>query len=200
MNQQRSSIDRRIKKSKAAMHRALLELMGDKEFKAISIKEIVVRADVNRGTFYKHYQYKEQLLEEIIDDVLMDLKAAYREPYKSDGLLEITNLTTSSIKIFEHVAKHASFYSLVVEANALAGFQQKLVAVIRNLALQDLIPVKEKAELNRRLQASYHSYAILGMVVEWVKEGFLYSPAYMAEQLLLILRSWPEDAMVKARK
>jgi AcrR family transcriptional regulator len=83
--------------------------MQKKDFKEISITDIVKLADLNRGTFYKHYQYKEDVLNEIIDDVITDLIASYREPYRNRDTFEVSNLTSNAIKVFEHVNKHANF-------------------------------------------------------------------------------------------
>ncbi len=54
------SVDRRITKSKKAMKEALLTLMKTKDFRKITITDIVKASDLNRGTFYKHYQSKEE--------------------------------------------------------------------------------------------------------------------------------------------
>lgn len=180
------------------MHQALLEWMEEKDFKSITITNIVQRADVNRGTFYKHYDYKEQLLEEIMDGITADLKEAFRKPYKSKAMLEIPELTAPSVKIFEHVWKHERFYTLVIASNMLTGFQYKLVSILRCLVLEDLLQAAEDEGIDQRLQAGYHSHAIFGMIVEWVRGGFEYEPDYMAEQLLLILRSRPADVVFKA--
>lgn len=190
--------DRRVKKSKKAMQQALLEWMEEKDFNSITITDIVQRADVNRGTFYKHYEYKEQLLEEIMDGVTADLKEAFREPYKSKAMLELPKLTVSSVKIFEHVLKHERFYTLVIASNALTGFQHKLASILRGLLLEDLLQTTEDDGIDRKLQAGYHSHAIFGMIVEWVRGGFEYKPEYMSEQLLLILRSRPVNVVFKA--
>lgn len=190
--------DRRIQKSKKAMQQALLEWMEKKDFKSITITNIVQRADVNRGTFYKHYDYKEQLLEEIMDGITADLKEAFRKPYKSKAMVEIPELTASSVKIFEHVLKHERFYTLVIASNMLTGFQYKLVSILRSLVLEDLLQAEEDEGIDRKLQAGYHSHAIFGMIVEWVRGGFEYKPEYMAEQLLLILRSRPVNVVFKA--
>ncbi|UYZ22498.1 hypothetical protein [Mesobacillus jeotgali] len=45
-------IDRRILKSKKALKEALISLMKMKEFKEITVKDLVQGADLNRGTFF----------------------------------------------------------------------------------------------------------------------------------------------------
>lgn len=67
-------MDRRIKKTKQALNQALFTLLDEKTFQQITITDIVTVADVNRGTFYKHYRDKEELLDSIIDEVLADLQ------------------------------------------------------------------------------------------------------------------------------
>ncbi|MDZ5783369.1 TetR/AcrR family transcriptional regulator [Marinococcus luteus] len=198
MNSFSETTDRRVKKSKKAMQQSLLEWMEEKDFASITVTNVVERADVNRGTFYKHYDYKEQLLEEIMDGVTDDLKEAFRKPYKNKATLELPKLTVSSVKIFEHVLKHRCFYTLVLTSNTLAGFQHKLASVLQELILGDLLHEAEDDGIDRALQAGYHSHAIFGMIVEWVRGGFEHQPDYMSEQLLLILRSRPADIVFKA--
>ncbi len=63
-----------LKKQKKAFNQALFTLLDQKTFQQITITDIVTEADVNRGTFYKHYRDKEELLDSIIEEILMDLK------------------------------------------------------------------------------------------------------------------------------
>jgi AcrR family transcriptional regulator len=192
-----NNIDRRISKSKNALKEALLVLMKKKDFKKISITDIVQLADLNRGTFYKHYQYKEDILEEIIDDVITDLIASYREPYKESESFDVSKLSPSAIKVFDHVWKYANFYTLIVQSNALLGFQNRFCNVLKTLALQELSDQMSNPNINRELHASYQAYAILGMIIELVNEGFKYSSIYMAEQLLEIIMNSKTNTIVK---
>ncbi|MBQ7798831.1 MAG: TetR/AcrR family transcriptional regulator [Clostridia bacterium] len=50
------------------MNQALIELLNKKEYEFITIKEICAKAGVNRSTFYLHYETKEDLLEECIEN------------------------------------------------------------------------------------------------------------------------------------
>jgi AcrR family transcriptional regulator len=129
-------IDRRILKSKRALKQGVITLLKTKDFKEITVTDIVLAADLNRGTFYKHYQYKEDLLNEIIDDVITDLIESYREPYINKENFEVDKLTTSAIKVFDHVSQYADFYSLIVQSTTLAGFQYKMTNVLKELTLR----------------------------------------------------------------
>lgn len=180
-------MDKRVKKTKNALKDSLISLMQEKDFRDISVTDIVETADVNRGTFYRHFQYKEELLDELIDEVLTDLIRSYRDPYEKVEVFHVGEMSASAIKIFEHVAAHASFYTMIIKSNALPGFQNRICLELKKLYLHELFPKDGRIKVNEDLMASYHSYALFGMIIEWVDGGYAYSPGYMADQLLSIL-------------
>ena len=94
-------------------------------------------------------------------------------------------MPSSAVEIFDHVTQYKDFYTLIVKSNRLIEFQSKLCTVLKELALKDLIAHQPHPTIDRELQASYHAYAIFGMIIEWVQHGFLYSSTYMAEQILI---------------
>lgn len=180
--------NRRTSKSRKELKNALIFLMEKKNFRTITITDIVTLADLNRGTFYKHYQTKEELLNELIDDVLEDLIKAYKDPYLHTDKFIVSELTTSSIKIFEHVASYSNFYTIIVNSNVLPGFQNKICDILKELTKQDLVSVNNtNTNINIELFSSYTAYALFGLIMEWVKGGFKYTANHMAEQLIQIL-------------
>ena len=68
--------DMRKARSRQYMTDALLDLMREKDFESISVNEIVKRARVSRSTFYFQFEDKYCFLNQIIDDVLGDLRRA----------------------------------------------------------------------------------------------------------------------------
>jgi len=197
MTDNNTGIDRRIRKSKMALKESLISLMQSKDFREISITDIVELADLNRGTFYKHYQYKEELLEEVMEDVIADLIISYREPYKNAETFTINELTASVIKIFEHVANRANIYTLILKSNAWPTLLERICNELKKLPVEDLEDYRPNPKINKELASSYQAYAILGMIIEWVNTGFKYSADYMAEQLLEILNNKSVNAVFK---
>ncbi|GGH30983.1 TetR/AcrR family transcriptional regulator [Paenibacillus segetis] len=180
--------NRRTNKSKKELKNALISLIEKKSFQKITITDIVNCADLNRGTFYKHYQTKEELLTELIDDVMDDLVKSYKEPYLHTDKLKVSELTASSIRIFEHVASYSNFYLIIVNSNVLPGFQNKICDILKQLVQynsEDITAVNE--DINSDLFSSYSAYALFGLIMEWVRGGFKYTSEYMAEQLIKIV-------------
>ena len=50
--------DRRVRKTRSAIKSSFIELLNEKELEKITIQDIADRADINRGTFYLHYEDK----------------------------------------------------------------------------------------------------------------------------------------------
>ncbi len=57
-----SNLDLRVVRTKTAIRNAFVELIEEKGFDAITVKDITTKANINRGTFYAHYQDKFDLM------------------------------------------------------------------------------------------------------------------------------------------
>ena len=56
--------DRRVRRTRAQLRRALTELLEEKDIRSVTVRELTERADVNRGTFYAHYSDIYDLVEQ----------------------------------------------------------------------------------------------------------------------------------------
>lgn len=68
---------RRVKMTKSLLKQSLIELMHEKSIHEISIKDICGGADVNRSTFYRHYNTQFELYDEILEDITKDIGEIY---------------------------------------------------------------------------------------------------------------------------
>ena len=64
--------DRRVIRSKMRMREALISLMQEKLFPEITARDITDRADLNRATFYLHYNNVFDLLEELEEETVSE--------------------------------------------------------------------------------------------------------------------------------
>ena len=62
--------DRRARYTRMVLKESLIELLKEKRISNISIKEICERADINRSTFYSHYQDQYDLMHQVEQEVL----------------------------------------------------------------------------------------------------------------------------------
>ncbi|WP_459545103.1 TetR/AcrR family transcriptional regulator [Nocardia sp. X0981] len=57
-----STPDRRVRRTRNALHRALIELMLQRPYERITVADVITRADIGRSTFYAHFRDKDDLL------------------------------------------------------------------------------------------------------------------------------------------
>ena len=65
--------DRRALRSAETMYEALVTLMAGKKFDAIKVSEIVEQAQIGRATFYRNFDFIEDVLRWRCDQILDDL-------------------------------------------------------------------------------------------------------------------------------
>ena len=73
-------------RSKTMIKEALLSLMTEKPFDKITITDIVKKADINRGTFYAHYENTSEVLKSISVSVMNEMASVFKARNNSDAL------------------------------------------------------------------------------------------------------------------
>ena len=69
----RPAHNRRTAYTKTAIRRTFFELLEEKDFDKISVREICQRADINRSTFYRHYDDINALMKSIEAEFVSDI-------------------------------------------------------------------------------------------------------------------------------
>jgi AcrR family transcriptional regulator len=79
--------DRRVQRTRELLQKALIELIGERNYDAITIQEIVDRANVGRTTFYLHYNSKEELFISCHETIVSQFHFGPRHPLSRNELL-----------------------------------------------------------------------------------------------------------------
>jgi AcrR family transcriptional regulator len=69
-------MDRRVRRTRQALQGALVALMAEKGYEAVTVQHVIDRADVGRSTFYAHYDDKADLLQDSLENVRAMLRPA----------------------------------------------------------------------------------------------------------------------------
>lgn len=100
---------RRVKMTKMLLKESLIELMKEKSIHNISIKDVCDGADINRSTFYRHYNTQYELYDDIIHDITDDLIAIY-EKVKGEGFKTNAFLT----ELLEYVETKREIFLIIL--------------------------------------------------------------------------------------
>lgn len=69
MDTQKKQEDLRVRKTKQAIRSAFKEMICEMDLNEITIKELTLRAQINRKTFYLHYQCLDDVMTELEDEI-----------------------------------------------------------------------------------------------------------------------------------
>ncbi len=85
------SPDRRARNTRNAIHASLFQLSKTKDIHRITVKDICELAEINRSTFYKHYENLQILIDEISKEKAQKLIREYELIFqRSKTVLEST--------------------------------------------------------------------------------------------------------------
>jgi AcrR family transcriptional regulator len=116
--------DRRVRRSRRELHRALIELSIEKGYDAVTVDDLASRADIARRTFYAHYVDKDDLLRAIVDELLADLLNSVDAVQPTD----MRSLRGTVVKqMFAHGQDHRDVYRVIL-AGAGGGLGLRLLA------------------------------------------------------------------------
>lgn len=117
--------DLRVQKSRRLIKDTFLALMEEKEYKNITITDIAARAQINRKTFYFHYESIDTLYDEIAADFLslIDFSTLLAAPQID---LEHSNFLPMAISIFEQIKLQKKSFRILMNDPCNNIFNDKL--------------------------------------------------------------------------
>ena len=170
----------RVRRTQKLLREALIELIEERRFEALTIGELTERAMVSRAAFYRNYRDKYDLVEQIFEEAMSAL-------LKALGELGSKHPSETWVTFFEHIAKYDQLYRALLGRNGSPWFVRKMRAALRDL-------ITERGQLPHGPDASAHSIhafsdgfvpdLVSTMFVEaitwWLEQGRSYTPIEMA--------------------
>ena len=139
--------DRRVRRTRKTLHDALISLLLERNYDAITVQEILDRADVGRSTFYAHFGDKDELLVSGIHDLRITLDSEFQGGKSSARRHE--NVVAFSRAMFEHVNGYRKVYYAILHTRVWPHVSQRLQEL-----LKELIERECKAEIASLKKAS----------------------------------------------
>lgn len=68
-NPKEEKLDPRVKRTRNLILEAFFDLLSEKKFESISVQDVTTKAQINRATFYAHFQDKYELLDYSINQI-----------------------------------------------------------------------------------------------------------------------------------
>ena len=190
-----NDLDRRVQKTRKLLQDALIELVAQKSYESVSIREILETANVGRSTFYSHFQDKDQLLHSILDrldELFEQHEKLFLDTKKNFGNADIMNLThefSPTLSLFQFVGQNHRFFKAMlgnrgygifakpVYDHVFAHIHGMFTKPIHNDVFAHLhepfkmlISREKYGSLESEIAAHYFVSALMGILVWWVEK------------------------------
>ena len=173
---QPAAVDRRVQRTREALHQALIALVLKKGYDAITVKDIIEQANVGRSTFYAHYSDKDELLKGGMSDLRKFLMAYQKTAMASPSSPRLA----FSLGLFEHAADYRHVYRAMVGKRAGSVVLNRLRALLAELVKVELVAMALPPSFRDVPQTALVDYlvgSLISVLTWWVDEKGSRPPA-----------------------
>lgn len=128
--------DRRVQRTRQALQQAMFALVLEKGYEAVTVQDVLDRADVGRSTFYAHFQGKEDLLTSPMGELRAMLAEHQRAAWGLPGGLEQRCLGFSRA-LFDHAEGYRDIFRALVGERSSAIVLGRMRAMLSELVGED---------------------------------------------------------------
>jgi AcrR family transcriptional regulator len=169
-------IDRRVRRTRDVLGDALVDLIQEKPFDAITVKNVLERSGVGRSTFYSHYRDKDDLFLSDADDFFAGMSTLLARSR------EQSNRVAPVREMFAHLADVRDFHTALVASNKIhdiweLGQGHFARSIDDRLAIQP--STRALSPKRRSALAQALAGAMLSLLTWWIRQGMPASPARM---------------------
>jgi AcrR family transcriptional regulator len=170
--------DRRVKYTKILLKKSLVELMEENSISKISVKMLCEAADINRSTFYAHYRNQYDLLKQLEQEMITELK----KHITKDAFSRQTAQTVQSMsQIMGYISKNANIFKILLSENGNYTFHKEIMILAQEKMISDIL---NSPGIDARTSEYLQCFAVTGalsIIQKWLQDGMVESTEQMSE-------------------
>ncbi|GAA4071660.1 TetR/AcrR family transcriptional regulator [Nonomuraea soli] len=157
--------DLRVRRTRKLLREALIELVGERGYDTVTVRDIAERAMVNRATFYAHFDDKY--------DLLLDVIGGTFAPVRDNPPLPDPGVPGWLVEFLENLAARRRFYLGVLGERGSARVREDLRVYLEGL-LRGRIRAAgiepERARVPHEVVVAFAVSAAMGSLVWWLEQ------------------------------
>jgi len=183
----------KVAKTKELLRNTLVELIEEKGFDAVSVRDITLKAGLNRGTFYLHYRDKYDLLEKNENKVLAGIqeKLKHLKPYEFDKYYSKDMVYPPVLQLFCYLMENKHLIKILISSKGDPAFQKKMKEYIKEAFYEKLVFNDNQyfSDVPDEYILAFISSAFFGLIEQWLEKDEPNSPEEMALMHMKMLKS-----------
>lgn len=191
-----NTMDLRVVKTRAAIQSHFLDLLLQKNFNEITVKDIAQAANIGRGTFYLHYVDKFDLLDKVMEEGL-SATVDHFQPQSSfeDGKLVPSRLIGIVLTIFEHFRENERFFRAMLFNEGIPNFRRRMQQrFLRRFykEISNMTPITAGADpITMEILPIFITSGMIGLVGWWFQNNMRISEKDMARKVFQMMAKGP---------
>lgn len=176
----------KVSDSKQFLTDALFLLMEEKDYKKLSVKEVVEKAGVGRATFYRHYDSLEDIIDDYVDELQkMIWRSSGKESDTHDLVFEemSTDVRSAAERVFRLLMSEKKRLLLLKRQ----GLANKISIMNYRLTLSTILDL---GVMDNKYQPYFFAGAASAMVLAWLEYDMKESPKEMADLFIKSLHGY----------
>jgi AcrR family transcriptional regulator len=175
--------DRRIGRTRRLMHEALMTLIVEKGYEAITVQDILDRADVGRSTFYTHYRDKDELLLSSFEH----LRTLFEEQQRALFAARRTGTDPEVnfiLELFRHTGEHHKLYKAIAgkqSGEMILKYLHRYLYTMLIGPLTDIMRNKKSPPIPIEITTNYLVTSLLSLMTWWLDNDMPYTAERMDE-------------------
>jgi AcrR family transcriptional regulator len=177
--QDKPKIDRRVQRTRQILQEALLALILEKGYDAITVQDVIDRANVGRATFYSHYQDKDALFLSGFESLRDQFEQHLSNQSPLDG--DPWNL---SLMMFQHAQSHLRIYKAIVGkqgGNVALGHIHKYLSALIQEHFNTQFSERKNAKVPPDVLAHFMVSSFMALLTWWLDHDLPYPAERMNE-------------------
>lgn len=173
--------DRRVQRTRKLLQEALMDLILEKGYEAVTVQDIIDRANVGRSTFYAHFLDKQELLLSGVEQLHAFLaQQQWAAPTGPDAPGK--GPLAFSLAMFQHAQDHHRIYKAHVGKQSGAIVHDHIQRILTDLIRDDLaawMPRNTPPPLPLDVVVLYTVSAFHGLLTGWLDQNMPYTAEEM---------------------
>src|SRR5574337_538783 len=186
--------DRRIGRTRKLLHEALLALILEKGYEAVTVQDILDRANLGRSTFYSHYRDKDELFLRGFDYLRTTMETQHRSlaAATAGGKKAECNL---SLELFRHARENHRLYKAMVGKRSGEMIMRQAHKYLFNLVKEHVALTMPDKKTAVPVDMAVHWFvsSFLSLLTWWLDNNMPYSAEKMDEMFWKLTRPGIED-------
>jgi AcrR family transcriptional regulator len=171
--------DIRVRRTRAQLRSALLSLAAERGYQKVTVGDIAEHAMINRATFYRYYEDKDDLAADIL---VHAARSTGRSSPITGGPLDMTARIASGALLFDHIAQHDRLYRPLLAYPRSRRFLIRARSLLGDLVQERIDAVPKPAErlMPEEMVVTFAAELFLGMAAWWLENGTAHSSRQMS--------------------